>query len=211
MKRLFFFIHAIVIFQNVKAQLGPIELMAGNKYIHYQHSIGQPLKTGSRFGWQHIATLIKRYNVNAERGGMPDELMNQGYLTFRLHPLLSIKSGLFYTNAGGYQPTAGLQFSWHSKDWVVVAAPRIDMIKNGAYELFTMVEYSPSIRKSLKLYTRLQAMSNISKESHNRSYQLLRIGLEIKGFQLGGGLTLDEYGTSGKVHHNSGVFVLRLL
>lgn len=211
MKRLFFLINAVIVFKNAKAQLGPLELMAGGKYVHYQHSIGQPLKPDARFGWQHIATFIKRYNVNAERGGMPDELMNQAYVTFSLHRLLTLKSGLFYTNAGGYQPTAGLQFLWHNKDWTVIAAPRIDIVKNGAYELFAMAEFSPSIGKKLKLYARVQAMSNASKKSHNRSYQLLRVGLEVKGFQIGGGLTLDEYGTSGKVHRNSGVFVRRML
>lgn len=211
MKQLFSFIVVMTILQNAKAQLGPIDLMAGDKYVHYQHSLGQPLKPDSRFGWQHIATLIKHYNANAEKGGMPDELMNQVYLTYRFHSLLSLKGGLFYTNVGGYQPTIGIQFFWHNKDWVVIAAPRVDVIKNGAYELFTMAEFSPSIGRGIKLYTRLQAMSNVSNAGHNRSYQLFRAGVELKGFQLGGGITLDEYGTSGKVHYNSGVFLRRML
>jgi hypothetical protein len=211
MKRLSFLIVMVSFLQNVKAQLGPIELMVGDKYVHYQHSHSQALKPGSRFGWQHIATLIKRYNVNTEKGGMPDELMNQGYLTFRLHSLLTLKGGLFYTNVGGYQPTIGIQFFWNNKDWAVIAAPRIDIIKNGAYELFTMAEFSPSIGRGIKLYTRVQAMINFSNAGHNRSYQLFRAGVELNGFQLGGGVTLDEYGTSGRVHYNSGVFVRRLL
>lgn len=183
--------------------------MAGNKYLHYQHSLGQSLKPGSRFGWQHIATLLKRHNTKAGKGDLPDELMNQGYLTVRLHPLLSLKGGLFYTNAGGYQPSMGIQFFFHNKNCVVVVAPRAGFEKKGAYELFTMMEYTPPVSKSLKLYIRLQAMSNASRESHNRSYQLVRVGVDMKGFQAGGGLTLDEYGTSGKVHSNAGLFVRR--
>ncbi|HZH65346.1 MAG TPA: hypothetical protein VEY10_10685 [Flavisolibacter sp.] len=210
MKQLFFTICTIIFLQSVKAQLGPVELMTGHNYFHYQHSFAQPLKPDSRLGWQHIATLIKRFNAYPEKGELPDELMNQSYLTFRFHQLLTAKGGLFYTNVGGYQPTIGLQFFWHNKHWVAIASPRIDIIKNGSYELFTSVEFSTSIGKDIELYSRLQAMSNISKESHNRSYQLVRVGVEIKGFQLGGGLTLDEYGTSGKVHYNTGLFLRRM-
>ena len=142
---------------------------------------------------------------------MSDELMNQAYLTFRIHQMFSLKGGLFYTNVGGYQPAVALQFFHRHKDWILVAAPRVDLVKNGAYELFLMAEFSPSITKKIKLYTRLQAMSNVSKEGHNRSYQLARIGLDIKNFQVGGGVTLDEYGEEGKLHVNTGVFVRRML
>ncbi len=211
MKRLLFVIAAFNILQNAKAQVGPIELMAGDKYLHYQHSLGQSLKPESKFGWQHIATFIKRYKVNADKGGMSDELMNQGYMTYRLNSLITLKGGLFYTNVGGYQPTLGVQFFWYNKDWVVIAAPRIDIIKNGTYEMFSMVEFSSSIGRSMKLYTRLQAMSNVGNAGHNRSYQLLRVGVELKGFQVGGGITLDEYGSSGKVYYNSGIFVRKML
>jgi hypothetical protein len=78
--------------------------------------------------------------------------MNQSYLTFCFHQLLTAKGGLFYTNVGGYRPTIGLQFFCHNKHWAATASPRIDIIKNGSYELFTMVEFSHSIGKDIKLY-----------------------------------------------------------
>jgi hypothetical protein len=211
MKQLLFLFAVTSFIQNAQSQLGPIELMAGDKYLHYQHSLSQPLKAESRFGWQHIATLIKRYEPNEGKNAMPDELMNQAYVTFRIHSLLTMKSGLFYTNAGGYTPTAGLQFFLHKKDWVVILAPRVDLNRDPTYELFTMVEFNPSIRLGVKLYARLQAMSNFGRQSHNRSYQLLRVGVDLAGFQFGGGVSLDEYGTSRKVHHNTGFFVRRML
>lgn len=211
MKQLFFVFISVFILQNTWAQLGSIEVMGGNRYFQYQHSLSQYMKAESRFGWQHIATLVKRYNANTETVKMPDELMNQAYLTFRLHPYLLLKGGLFYTNAGGYQPALGMQFTIRKKDWAVVMAPRIDINKNGSYELFTLVEFSPSITSKTKLYTRLQAMSNFSSANHNRSYQQARIGVETRSFQLGGGITFDQYGTTGKQHCNSGIFIRRLL
>lgn len=205
-----FFVFIFFLLQNLQAQTGSVELMAGDKYLHYQHSISQSMKPGSKWGWQHIATFIKRFRTDPEKGGMPDELMNQGYLTFRVHTLLSVKAGLFYTNAGGYQPTAGLQFFRRKKDITAIINPRLDIRKNGSFELFTMLEFTPSLTRRTRLYTRMQAMTNITRGSHTRSYQMLRVGLTVKGFQVGGGLTLDEYGTTGKVHFNSGLFIRRI-
>ncbi|HZF65339.1 MAG TPA: hypothetical protein VEZ55_12665 [Chitinophagaceae bacterium] len=211
MKQTLLVAFSLFLIGHLRAQVGPTEFMAGDKYLHYQHSFGQQLKPASRFGWQHIATLIKRYNTDTEKKGMPDELMNQAYITARINNLLSLKGGVFYTNVGGYQPTLGLQLFMHKKDWIIVVAPRTDIVKNGSYEVFAMVEFSPSSSKSTRLYTRLQAMSNANKEYHNRSYQMIRVGLDVKGFRIGGGLTLDEYGTSDKIHYNTGVFIRRML
>ena len=210
MKQLFSVLITMMVLDKTHAQLGPVEFVAGDQYLHYQHSIAHSFKPNSNFGWQHIATLIKRYNTNMEKGGFPDELMNQAYVTVRIHPVLSLKGGLFYTNVGGYQPTIGLQFFAHKKNWTAILAPRVDVVANGSYEMFVMVEFSPSLSQKIKLYTRLQAMSNFGKENHNRSYQQLRIGFEVKGFQLGGGVTLDEYGALSKVYSNTGVFLRRM-
>ncbi|HEV7330189.1 MAG TPA: hypothetical protein VGN63_04045 [Flavisolibacter sp.] len=210
MKSLLAVVIAVLFIQNIHAQLGPLELMAGDKYLHYQHSLEQPVKPDSPWGWQHIVTLIKSFRTKTEKGTIPDELMNQGYLTFRLHPLLSLKGGLFYTNATGYRPSFSVQTTLHRKNWLVVFAPRVDIEKMGAYELMALVEYMPTIAGNTKLYSRIQAMSNIDREKHNRSYQQFRIGLEKKGYQFGAGLTLDEYGTGGAVHFNSGIFIRRM-
>lgn len=209
MKHLFF-VFTFFVQQRAMAQIGPAELMGGNNYLHYQHSLGQALTPNSKFGWSHITTFIKRYRNNPEKSGQPDELMNQGYLTYQAHSLLSIKGGLFYTNVGGYQPTVGVQFFWQKKVVTVLINPRIDIAKNGAYEMFALLELTPQLTKSTKLYTRLQAMSNVNKKAHNRSYQQARVGIDVKGFQFGGGLTLDEYGPAGGVHFNGGIFVRRM-
>ncbi len=193
-----------------KGQIGPLEFMAGDRYLHYQHSVSRSFKPESTVGWQHIATLVKRYNTRIEKGGMQDELMNQAYLTLQIHQLLVIKGGLFYTHIGGYQPSVGLQFSSRNKHLSTMLSPRVDLTANGSYEMFAMFEYFPSLSQNKKLYTRLQAMSNFSADHHNRSYQQLRVGVSINTFQVGAGITFDQYGTSGTIYCNSGVFVRRV-
>lgn len=211
MKYLVTLIHLFAVWNHVSAQAGPAELMAGNKYIHYQHSISQSFNSGAVFGWQHIATLIKRYNTNVEKKGFPDELMNQAYITATISQSISLKGGLFYSNAGGFKPSVGLQFFRHKKDWVVILSPRADIGKLAAYELFVLTEFTPAVSQKMRLYFRVQAMSNVGSKQHNRSYQQVRIGFDTGGFQIGGGVTLDEYGTSDAMHYNAGVFIRKML
>jgi hypothetical protein len=80
--------------------------------------------------------------------------------------------------------------------------------KNGAYELFGMVEYQPKIRDGdWTWYTRFQFMTNHGSRGHNRSYEQFRIGAGYKGNQFGFGFTLDQYGPSPGSIVNSGVFI----
>jgi hypothetical protein len=211
MKHAFTLLLFVFVSAKMSAQIGPAELMVGHRYIHYQHSLSNSIKTNSKIGWQHIATLIKRYNTNTEKNGLPDELMNQVYLTARINSFMAIKGGLFYTNVGGFKPSIGLQFMVRKKSWMAIASPRVDIARNAAYEMFAVAEYTPSLSANTRLYARLQAMSSINARQHNRSYQQIRIGAECNGFQFGGGLTLDEYGTNRTVYYNKGIFIRKVL
>lgn len=207
MKQLVLLSFFLVLVQLVHAQKGNAELMAGNHYLHYQHSISQSMTAESRFGWQHIATLIKRYETVKGKPGYTDELMNQAYITYAVSKTISLKTGLFYTNTGGYKPSVGMQAFFPHKHGTVLLSPRINVADPIAYELFVVSEYLAPASGALRFVVRVQAMSNASSKGHNRSYQLIRLGVDINNLQLGGGLTLDEFGSSNKVHGNAGIFI----
>lgn len=192
--------------RELHAQSGSAEFLAGHSYLHYQHSIHKSIRPGSVMGWQHIATLIKHYETDPEKGGLPDEVMNQFYLSVRVARGISLKGGLFYTNATGFKPSVSAQFTFSKKDWMMVLAPRMDIKKNPSYELFVVSGYSPDISRTWKLYFRIQAMSSVGK-FHNRSYQLIRAGFSHKRMQFGAGFNSDFYGRSGIMHTNAGLFV----
>lgn len=196
--------------QLVKAQSGNLDLMAGHEYLHYQHSVVYVFKNNSGVGWQHLAALIKRYEADEKYPTLKDELMNQVYLTARLSNSFTIKGGLFYTNVGGFKPSVSVQYSIVKSNWLMIVSPRADVVKNGAFEMFLAAEYKPAISSNLRLYTRLQAMTSITRIQHNRSYQLIRLGVEFKKLQFGAGLTLDEYGKKKNAHYNSGLFVRKM-
>lgn len=197
----------IALAQHAAAQKGSAELMAGHQHLHYQHSLTQQFSPQSKLGWQHIATLIKRYQPEKGKAGHADELMNQAYLAYTFTKWLAVKGGLFYTNVGGYKPSLAVQFTFVHKNGAVLLVPRVDMAKEKAYELFFVSEYFVPAFAKTRLVARIQAMSNFSSTQHNRSYQLIRLGIDINDLQFGGGLTLDEYGTNRTVHYNTGFFV----
>ncbi len=205
MKHKSLFLAFLFLSVKISAQSGNLEFMAGHSYFHYQHSMSKTLKKNGSVGWQHIATLIKQYENNPEKGGVADELMNQVYITFKTSRTISFKGGLFYTNTTGFKPSAAIQFLFMRKQWMMIVSPRIDVMKNPSYEIFMVTNYSPSINDKWKLHFRLQAMSSVSR-FHDRSYQLARIGAGYKGLQFGAGINFDEYGKSFKLHNNAGIY-----
>lgn len=204
-----FFTLAAIFFHVIPAtaQLkGNAEFMPGHRYIHYMHSLSHPLSQGSAWGWQHIATFIKPYQTEKRKPGQTDELMNQLYLTRKLAGPLSLKGGFFYTNTGGYMLSTGIQLLVQTKDWLLVVSPRADIAPRKNYELFLLTEYAFPARSQNRWFVRVQAMSNAGVK-HNRSYQLLRTGINIKTMQLGAGITFDEYGTGNPLYCNTGFFI----
>jgi hypothetical protein len=210
MKYLFIALFFLTRSLTIQAQSGTADIMAGHEYLHYQHSLAYEFNKNSGLGWQHLATLIKRYQQDKKSPTLKDEIMNQVYLTARISQSILIKGGLFYTNATGYKPSIGIQYAIRKSNWMMVVSPRVDLVKKGAFEMFLATEFRPSLSGNIRLYSRVQAMSSVSLKQHNRSYQLIRIGIEMKSMQLGAGLVFDEYGRNRSVQCNSGIFVRKV-
>ena len=71
----------------------------------------------------------------------------------------------------------------------------------------TIIQYKPEINDRVKLYTRLQMLNLFDSEGNIKSYQWMRLGLEIKQIQFGLAASLDEYGPNPSVESNLGVFI----
>ena len=192
------------------AQTGNVELMPGNRYLHQLHSAEFPLSGSGKFSWQQLGTIIKYYDQGSGKKGKKDEFMNQSYLVYKLSDKVAIKSGLFYTNVGGYQPSIALQFRWKWKNMLLLLSPRVNVSRVQAYELFSLVEYKNGADKKLPIVLRYQGMSSVGVKGHNRSYQAFRIGMQVKKKQLGAGITLDEFGKENPVYSNFGIYFRRV-
>jgi hypothetical protein len=205
MRKVIYLVAFLGMIQTSNAQHASADLMAGHNYLHYQHNIVKLFK--ARLSWQHIATLIKHYKNEENKTGLKDELMNQVYVVFKASKLISLKGGLFYTNTGGYKPSLAIQFAHQYKNGFITLVPRMDIHKNPSYEVFFLADQYATLSAKTRLAFRLQAMSNFGKQYHNRSYQIFRIGFERNNYQVGPGITLDQYGTNNKVFYNTGIFI----
>jgi hypothetical protein len=71
----------------------------------------------------------------------------------------------------------------------------------------TIIQFKPDINEKMKLYTRIQALNLFDAGGNIKSYQWLRLGLELKGLQFGLAANLDEYGPDPSVEASFGLFV----
>lgn len=195
----------------VDAQAQPAEIMTGNKYLLYQHAISKQIAPDSKWGVMHIVSSIVRYRSKTESTALPDELMNQAYIKYRVHKKFSVIGGMFYSTAVKFKPSIGVQYTYPGKDLFITLQPRVDITKNVNYELFGLVEYRRKLNNSIAMYSRLQFMTNHGREFHNRSYQQFRLGVEYRLVQTGIGLQLDEYGPNATRYTNIGIFVKKNL
>lgn len=197
----------LLLVQNTKSQPLNFETLIGINHFFYQHSISKKLFSTSRFSIKHIASVIVPYTKNPESGGKGNELMNQAYLGYLLTKFISLHVGGFYTNVTDIRPSFAMQFVVIHKNFLFVSIPRFDVMRNGAFDVFTLTEFTPVIFNRLKLYTRIQTMTNIGPSHHNRGYQQFRLGIKARSEQFGLGLNWDEYGENFKMYWNVGVFV----
>ncbi len=207
MKRILFTALILIVVKLAVAQPINLEVMAGNDYLFYQHLIAKKFAAQSPFGFMHIANVSNRYQTDIKKGGRPNEVMNQVYITSALNKHFTLLTGIFYNHVTGIRASAGIQFAMPFKNGLFVTVPRADIEHRGSVEMMSMLEYQPAITKTVKLYSRLQVMSNYGAFRHNRSYQRLRLGINLKGVQFGAAMNLDEYGKESKLYFNTGIFI----
>jgi len=182
------------------AQPIPVELMLGNKYGTVNVVFSKAFSQTSRFGFFHVNTVQFGYS-------------NKQYNDFILQDLayvetfknLRVTGGVVYS-AGGFNTTAGIQYIYNTKKLLVLLSPRVNIESNPSYDIMTIVQYKPDLNEKVKLYTRLQMLNLFSKEGNMKSYQWMRLGLEVKGVQFGLAVNIDELGPKPSAKSSFGLF-----
>jgi hypothetical protein len=185
------------------------EFLAGHRNLTYQHAFTKNASNASRFALTHIASVLVPVRQTERGRKLGAELMNQGYLKFRIYKSLSLNAGGFYANSSGLKPSVAISYMVTRPHFLMIIQPRTDVVRSPSIELFGLFEWRPVLTKHLLLYTRFQFMSNSGTCFHNRSYQQLRIGFEVRALQFGMGFQADEYGRSFSTRYNSGFFIRR--
>jgi hypothetical protein len=185
----------------VNGQPIPVELMMGNKYGTVNLAFSRNFSKTSKFGFFHMNTVQFDY-----RDETKNSFILQDLACYEVIKNLRITGGVAYSK-GGFDPTAGLQYVYSSKKLLFLFAPRVNIESNPSYDVMTILQYKPQINDKVKLYTRFQALNLFDSDGNIRSYQWMRLGLEVKGVQFGLAANLDEYGPNPSVESNFGVFL----
>lgn len=186
---------------QVTAQPIPVELMMGNKYGTVNLAFNRNFSPTSRLGFFHMNTIQFDYKDKNNNGFILQDLV---YVeTFKN---LMVAGGVAYSD-GGFNTTAGLQYVYSGKKLFFLCAPRINIESEPSYDIMTILQYTPQINDRLKLYTRLQMLNLFDSGGNIKSYQWIRLGLEVKGIQFGLAADVDKYGPNPSATSNFGVFI----
>lgn len=178
-----------------------MEAMPGHSAFYYQHFMHGQLDNYTKIGMVNISSVTIRYDRSLD-----DELMSQLYLTRPVLPGFDIGMGMLYVTGPGAKPSAMWQYFKKNNNFSYGIFNRVDVWKNPSVELVTIFEYRPKIANKTALYSRLQLQTIWNKNSHLKSAQQFRLGLEINRLQFGLAANLDQYGENFTAYQNYGIF-----
>jgi len=184
----------------IKSQPIPIELMMGHKYGTVNLAFGKNLSQNSRLGFFHMNTVQFDYKDKNN-----NSFILQDLLYVETVKNLRVAGGVVYS-PGGFNTTAGLQYVYGGKKLFFLCAPRINIESDPSYDIMTIIQYTPDINERVKLYTRLQLLNLFHSGGNIKSYQWIRLGIEVRGIQFGLAADIDEYGPHSSATGNFGVF-----
>ncbi|NLA24791.1 MAG: hypothetical protein GX879_07485 [Bacteroidales bacterium] len=197
-------IYAQVVFSQEQTKLikNPpinVEALVSNRGIAFQQMANKKMQSLPRLGFFNVINFVGEWDTP-----IANDLMTQGNITFQIIKGLDIMAGFHLTSVTGFRPTTGLMYSYAKPDFTFVVNPRFDLMKNGIFETFSLIEYRPKINDIWGIYSRLQGVygHTLNDNTHARSYVVARIGLSYREFNFGLGTNLDWYGPT-KANINS--------
>lgn len=185
-----------------------MEAMVGSRGAMYQLIVNKKFQSVPKLGFFSVTN-----GTAAWKKEMTPDIMTQAHLTYSLIKGLDVSAGMQYTPVYGFRPVAGLIYSHATKDWLIIANSKVDLASDFASENLALVEYKPKINDKFNFYSRVQGLYGFVPESgdHNRSYIMLRAGLNYKEFTFGAATNFDWYGPIKHNENSFGFFVSALL
>jgi len=179
--------------------------MAGDAYASINLVLTKPVAPGSRWGVFHQSTLVAGYDEDE----VEDDVAMQSLLTFAPGGGFRLTAGTFYGSVPGVSPTVGMQYLRPGARWFVLVSPRVNVERDPSYSVFSILRYTHGTAPKTRLFLSLQALNTFDADRHIKSYQWMRVGLDMRGTQFGLGVNLDEAGPKPQVEARVGLFVRR--
>jgi len=137
-----------------------------------------------------------------------NDLILQDLLFFEPIKSFRITGGAFY-GGHSFSPTAGFQFVKKYKSFFILVAPRINIEHDPAYDIISIIQYTPKLSEKMNLYTSLKYLKVFDSGGNIKSNPEFKLGLEMKSYQFGLAAALIRQGPQPENEYNFGVFVVR--
>lgn len=185
-----------------------MESLVGNRGVMYQLIVSKKFQSIPKLGFFSVTNGTGSWKKEV----VPD-IMSQAHLTYKLFKGLDISSGMQYSPVYGFRPVAGLIYSYASPELLLIMNPKVDLARDVASEAMALLEYKPKLNDNINFYSRVQGLYGFVPKSgsHNRSYLMLRAGLNYREFSFGIASNFDWFGPKKQYQENLGLFMNVLL
>lgn len=181
------------------------EFQIGHNKLLFQNILIKPLDKDHKFDFFNITYFDAHFDKE-------DKTFNEGliqtYVAYNFLKGVGIGMGGTYNTFSGVSPNLVGQFVRAGRSHLIVFFVAAHLKSTPSYEAFSQIQYRPKISENVRLFIQLMALTNWNRlEIHSRSFQQLRLGLDVKNYQFGLGADFDQYGPMRSSKTNFGVFI----
>ncbi|MGB8489416.1 MAG: hypothetical protein WCE64_00005 [Bacteroidales bacterium] len=188
--------------QIINAQPISLEIMGGNNYGKFTMVMNKKFSENSKFGFFHLDIIEFDYINN-----MDHDLMLQNLLYYEPLKNFRLTGGAFYGGKPGFKPTLGTQYSFNTKNFFLLIAPRINIEENPTYDIFSLLKAELPINNNLSIFSSIQSLNLLNKDGIIKCGQELRLGVDTKGYKFGLAAGFEQRGSRFEKSGNFGVFI----
>lgn len=189
-----------------KAKNPPVmmETVVGSRGVQSQIIMDKSFQSLPKFGFFNVSSIVTEWGEREVKDGMV-----QSYLTYNIYKGFKVNAGFLYASPVGILPSAGLMYSYGSREFTAVVFQRFDLAKDPNTESIVLLEYTPKLTENLNFYSRVQGqyIHNLSLDTHTKSAVFLRAGLKYREFTFGAAFNTDYYGPAKTNITNIGGFL----
>lgn len=181
------------------------EVFVGHKGVAFELLNSNDLDSARRWNLFTIA----RFETSYEKDSLstPDFYTVNPLLTYAFTKNIGLSAGGYYS-FDQFVPQVALNITYfNEKGLFLNLFPTLEVQENPNFEIFGIINFSPRLSTNWKLYTQVLFGTNFNTKEHNISYQLIRVGLDYKGFQFGLGGNIREFSSDWIYSGNYGVFI----
>ena len=178
----------------------PVEIMIGNNSSMYEMVVSKRIMN-SKFNFYNLINYEVDYDELT-----PNTYFIQSIVSYDLSKGFSIGVGGNLQTYNEFKPLIAASYAYFSESIGFFIQPSYEIHKDGAFELYSLFEWTPTNDKKMQPYLKISAYTSW-KDIHSFSYNYVRAGLNYKSFRFGPALNIQYFGDNFKNNLNWGGFV----